>query len=117
MIMFKMMILMEDLTDLRSLLIQLRVLKGEELLGKLRQKVASFYFLECVGWFIYHAKEYYNAKTEEDEYKNKMAMLKYILDGLLAHNELPNKLFGMEPKNAAILSLLSGLLNVYLIWK
>jgi hypothetical protein len=117
MIIFKIMILMEDLADLRSFLIQLKILKGDHLLGTLRQKVASFYFMECLGWFIYHGKEYYKAKTEEDEYKNKMAMLKYILDGLLAYNELGSKLFTVSPKNTAILSVLSATLNIYLIWK
>lgn len=117
MIIFKIMILMEDLTDLRSFLIQLKMLKGEHLLGTLRQKVASYYFLECVGWFIYHGKEYYKSKTEEDEYKNKMAMLKYVLDGLLAYNELSSKLFNISPKSTAILSVLSAALNIYLVWK
>lgn len=86
MIIFKIMILLEDFTDLRAFLIQLKILRGEKLLGDLRKKVALLYFIECVGWFIYHAKEFYKSTTEEDEYKNKMAMLKYVLDGLLAHN-------------------------------
>lgn len=80
------MILMEDFSDLRAYLIQLKILKGDHLLGDLRKKVALFYFLECLGWFIYHTKEYFNSKTEDEEYRNRMAMLKYTLDGLLAHN-------------------------------
>jgi hypothetical protein len=66
MIIFKIMILLEDVTDLAAFLIQLKMLRGEHLLGELRKRVALLYFLECVGWFIYHAKEYYKSRTEED---------------------------------------------------
>lgn len=64
MMIFKIMILLEDLTDLRAFLIQLKLVEGERLLGELRKKVALFYFLECLGWFIYHAKEFYKSRTE-----------------------------------------------------
>ena len=86
MIIFKIMIFFEDVTDLRSFLIQLKVLRGQTLLGDLRKRVAVLYFFECVGWFIYHSKEYYCGRSEEDKHKNKMVMLKYALDGCLAHN-------------------------------
>lgn len=117
MIAFKIMILIEDFTDLAAFCIQLRMLRGQKIMGELRKKVSLFYFLECLGWFIYHTKEYYKSSTPEEEYKNKMAMLKYILDGLLAHNEITQKLFTIDPKNLSLLGLASGVLNLYLVWK
>ena len=111
------MILLEDVTDLSAFLIQLKVLRGDKHLGELRKKVAIFYFLECLGWLIYYTREFYNSKTEEDRYKNKMAMMKYFLDGMCAHNELACRLFGLDPKITSVLSLLSGSLNLYLVWK
>ena len=77
----------------------------------------KFYFLECIGWFIFYLREYYRSKTEEDRFKNKMSMVKYTLDGLVAHNELAGKLFALEPTTTALLSLLSGSVNLYLVWK
>jgi hypothetical protein len=116
-ILFKIMLLLEDITDLTSFLIQLRVLKGSHMLGELRTRVATFYFFECVGWLIFYAREYYRSKTEEDRYKNKMSMIKYLLDGLCAHNELSGKIFHLEPKVTSMLSLLSSSVNLYLVWK
>lgn len=46
-----------------------------------------------------------------------MAMLKYVLDGLLAHNEIAQKLFTIDPRNLSLLGLASGALNLYLVWK
>jgi|JI9StandDraft_1071089.scaffolds.fasta_scaffold494737_2 hypothetical protein len=46
-----------------------------------------------------------------------MAMLKYVLDGLSAHNEIPQRLFSIEPKKAAVVCLMSAALNLYLVWK
>ena len=86
MLLFKIMILLEDLTDLRSFLIQLKLLRGHSLLGDLKKRVAMFYFIECLGWFIYHSKEYCFCRTEEEKQRNKMGMLKYMLDGCVAHN-------------------------------
>ena len=85
-IIFKIMILLEDVTDLSAFLIQMKVLKGDHLLGEIRKKVAVLYFLECIGWLIYFTSEFYKSKTEEDRYKNKMAMIKYFMDGMCAHN-------------------------------
>ena len=62
-------------------------------------------------------REYYKSKTEEDRNRNKMSMMKYVLDGLVAHNELASKLFNLEPTTTAFLSLASGSLNLYLVWK
>ena len=88
MILFKIMILLEDATDLSAFLIQMKILRGDHLLGEMRKKVAVLYFLECLGWLIYFTLEFYKSKTEEDRQKNKMAIVKYLLDGMCAHNEL-----------------------------
>jgi len=116
-ILFKIMILLEDVTDLSAFLIQMKVLRGDHLLGEMRKKVAVLYFLECLGWLIYYTREFYKSKTEEDRYRNKMAIAKYFLDGLCAHNELACRLFSLDPKVTSVLSLLSGSLNLYLVWK
>ena len=63
-ILFKLMILMEDMTDLSLFLMQLKVLNGDHLLTKLRQRVAKFYFCECIGWLLYYWKEYKTSKKE-----------------------------------------------------
>ena len=55
---------MEDMTDLSLFLMQLKVLKGDHLLTKLRQRVAKFYFCECIGWLLYYWKEYKTSKKE-----------------------------------------------------
>ena len=46
-----------------------------------------------------------------------MAIVKYILDGLVAHNEVSYKIFSISPKIACLLSLASGLLSLHLVWK
>lgn len=56
MMIFKVMILLEDLSDLSCFLIQLKVIKKEHFLTNLRRNVANMYFLECVGWVIYHIR-------------------------------------------------------------
>lgn len=84
---------------------------------ELRKRVQKLYFIECIGWFFFYMREYYKSKTEEDRNRNKMSMMKYVLDGLVAHNELASKLFNLEPTTTALLSLASGSLNLYLVWK
>lgn len=56
MIIFKTMILLQDLTDLYSFMIQLKVIKKDHLLVTLRRRLANLYFLECIGWLIYHLR-------------------------------------------------------------
>ena len=43
-IVFKIMLLMEDITDLTAFFMQLKVVKGDHLVPELRKKVAHFYF-------------------------------------------------------------------------
>jgi len=50
------MIMVEDLTDLCSYLIQLKLLQKDHLLVGLRKNVANLYFFECMGWLIYHLR-------------------------------------------------------------
>jgi len=56
MIILKAMILIQDLTDLYSFMIQLKVLRKENILADLRKSLANLYFFECLGWLIYHSK-------------------------------------------------------------
>lgn len=56
MMIFKFMMLVEDLSDLLSYLIQLKVIQKDHLLVRLRKTVANLYFLECMGWLIYHLR-------------------------------------------------------------
>ena len=83
----------------------------------LKKKVQSLYLVECIGWFLFYLREWVRAKDDEEKSRHLMAMGKYILDGLVAHNELANKLFNLEPTTTSVLSLLSGGLNIYLVWK
>lgn len=46
-----------------------------------------------------------------------MAIIKYLLDGLVAHNDFSHKLFTIESKLSTIISLISAALNLYLVWK
>ena len=117
MIMFKVLLMIQDLTDLFSHLIQLKAIKKEHLLVHLRKRLANLYFMECIGWLIYHFTEYFNASTKEDKFKNKMAVIKYVLDGLIAHNDFSLKLFSTDSKITSLMSVTSGFLNLYLVWK
>jgi len=56
MIIFKAMIFIQDLTDLYSYMIQLKVIRKEKLLADLRKALANLYFFECLGWLVYHSK-------------------------------------------------------------
>ena len=56
MMLFKAMIMLEDLSDLLIFLIQLKVVKKEHLSATLRTNLVNIYFLECMGWLAYHVK-------------------------------------------------------------
>jgi hypothetical protein len=64
MIMFKVMIMIQDITDLYSLFIQLKVIKKEHLLVSLRKRLANLYFMECIGWLMFHLREYFKSSTK-----------------------------------------------------
>jgi hypothetical protein len=46
-----------------------------------------------------------------------MAIIKYILDGLVAHNDFTKKSFTLDANVTSILGIISAALNLYLIWK
>jgi len=46
-----------------------------------------------------------------------MAIIKYVLDGLVAHNDFSLKTFSIDPKITSAMSLTSAFLNLYLVWK
>lgn len=46
-----------------------------------------------------------------------MAIIKYVLDGLIAHNEFIFKAFSIKPKTASAMSFASAFLSLYLVWK
>lgn len=54
MVFFKMMIIFGDFNDILAFFVQLKVVSNDKLLPKLRKNVANIYFLECLGWLIYH---------------------------------------------------------------
>lgn len=62
---FKLMLVFGDINDILAFFIQLRVIKKDGLLGSLRKNVADVYFLECLGWLLYHIYEYCRSKDEE----------------------------------------------------
>ena len=84
---------------------------------EIRKKVQSLYLVECIGWFLFYLKEWIKAKDDEEKSRHLLSMGKYLLDGLVAHNELGNKLFNLDPTTTSVLSLLSGGFNIYLVWK
>ena len=84
---------------------------------ELKKKVQGLYVVECIGWFLFYLREWVRAKDEGEKSRHLMAMGKYTLDGLVAHNELGNRLFNLDATTTSVLSLLSGGLNIYLVWK
>jgi hypothetical protein len=46
-----------------------------------------------------------------------MAVIKYILDGLIAHNDFTHKMFKIDNKVTSLMSVTSGFLSLYLVWK
>lgn len=117
MMMFKIIILFGDLNDILAYLIQLNVVERRESLVRLRTNVANIYFLECLGWLIYHLYEYMRSKDEEARHRNKMLIIKYIMDALVSHNDFSRKMFTLNPKIISLIALASSYFNLYLIWK
>jgi hypothetical protein len=117
MMMFKIMILFGDLNDMLAYLIQLNVVEKRESLSKLRTNVANIYFLECLGWLIYHLYEYMRSKDEETRHRNKMLITKYTMDALISHNDFSRKMFTLNQKIISLIGLASSYFNLYLIWK
>lgn len=117
MVLFKAMILFGDANDILAYLLHLRVLKNEKIIPSLKRNVANIYFLECIGWLIYHSYEYIRSKDEESRYKNKMMMIKYVLDTFTSHNDFSQRLFTANPKIISTIGFISSLLNLYLVWK
>lgn len=65
MIIFKAIILFGDLNDILAFLLQLKLIKKENLIPHLRKNVVNIYFFECLGWLIYHLYEHSRIKDEE----------------------------------------------------
>lgn len=117
MMMIKMMILFGDMNDMLAYLIQLNVIEKRESLAKLRTNVANIYFLECLGWLIYHLYEYMRSKDEEAKRRNKLMIIKYTMDGLISHNDFSRKMFTINPKIISLIGLASSYFNLLSIWK
>lgn len=116
MIVFRAVILMEDCTDVKAYLIQMGVIRSDGL-PEMRRRVADLYFLECIGWLIYYSYEYWKAESEEAKNKNKIAVVRYLLDIVISHNDFSGRRIEFSNKTVSILGVISSLLNLYLVWK
>jgi len=116
MIVFRAVILMEDCTDVRAYLLQMGVIRSEGLPG-MRRRVADLYFLECIGWLIYYSYEYVKAESDEAKNRNKLAVVRYVLDIVISHNDFSGRKMELSNKAVSILGVISSLLNLYLVWK
>jgi hypothetical protein len=65
MVLFKIMIVFGDISDILSFFLQLKVISKEGMAEKLKKNVGNIYFLECLGWLIYHVFEYSRSSDEE----------------------------------------------------
>jgi hypothetical protein len=117
MVIFKMMIIFGDFNDILAFFMQLKVISNDKLLGNLKRNVANIYFFECLGWLCYHIYEYSRSNDEQVKEKNKMMILKYVMDSLTSHNDYSNRMFTINPKLASCIGAVSSFLNLYLIWK
>jgi len=111
------MLLFEDFQDVLAFLIQFKVIKGERKLAGLRKNVADLYFVECLGWLAYYLYEWWKGGDEELKEKNKLSVLRYLLDSVVSHNEFSRRKYTLNPKLACLVGLVSSVLNVYLVWK
>jgi hypothetical protein len=60
---FKMMIFVEDITDMQCFLMQFRRNKGQYRMAQMRRRIANLYFFECMGWLINYIYEYWRAES------------------------------------------------------
>lgn len=83
---FKLMILVEDFTDLRLFMSQLTVIPSSVSISILRSKVSNLYFFECLGWLINYIREYIRCDKPEMKKKNLTVIIRYVLDSIISHN-------------------------------
>lgn len=114
---FKGLILIGDICDIFAYLIKLNIFKDNGKMAQLRKYVANIYFIECLGWLVYHSYLYLKAEDEEDMEKNKMMVSKYIMDALTSQNDSTIKVLAINPKVASLISVASSLLNLSLVWR
>ena len=60
---FKMMIFVEDITDMQAFFMQFRRNKSQYRLAQMKRRIANLYFFECVGWLINYVYEYWRAES------------------------------------------------------
>lgn len=65
----------------------------------------------------FYLYEYSRAETEEARHKNKMSVVRYLLDTVVSHNEFSKRRFTINPKVTCLIGLLSSLINISLVWK
>jgi hypothetical protein len=118
MLLFRALLLFEDCSDALAFLVQLGVLRGGPgRLALLRRRVADLYFVECLGWLLYHSYEWWGSKPEEGGRRSRMVVARYLLDATTSHNDFSGRRTELSGKTVSILGLMSSLINLYLIWK
>lgn len=116
MVAFRVLLLLEDCSDMLAYLIQMGVIGGRKGLPKLRQRVADCYFLECICWLGLYSYQLLKAK-EEDRPKKAGIVLRYFLDSLTSHNDFSARIYSLDQRLTALLGLFSSILNLCLIWQ
>lgn len=117
MIVFRAVIVMEDCSDALAYLIQLKLVNWEGALGELRKRIADLYFFECIGWLLYYSYEYVKADSEEGKRRNRIVIVRYVLDIVISHNDFSGRRMELGGKMISVLGVISSLLNLLLIWK
>ena len=79
--------------------------------------MADLYFLECIGWLLYYSYEYVKAESDEAKNRNRLAVVRYVLDIVISHNDFSGRKMELSNKAVSILGVISSLLNLYLVWK
>jgi hypothetical protein len=117
MLLFKFMIIYEDICDLRAYLMQLRIIRNASLMPALRTIVTDIYFFECVCWLIFYLHDYFTAESPEAKTRSAKIILRYSLDCISTHNDYSGRKFTINPKITCILGVISSIINLHVVWK
>lgn len=81
--------------------------------------MVNFYFIECVLWTCQHIYDYFHKdhKTESEILARKKNISKYVMDMAVSHNEFSWKQFTISVKNLTLVSLISSIVGLNLVWK
>lgn len=87
--------------------------------ANIKKRTSNLYFFECLMWLFLNLQDFFknkNKRNSSENYRKKLAILKYALDSFTSYNDFSGRLYSLNPKVTTIVGTFSSIVGLYALW-